>query len=64
MEFMKVSLAEIADLVQGHFVGDPDLLISDAAPFELAGEHDITVAGHAKFLKKIDLRVNDSNGGL
>lgn len=54
MEFMKVSLAEIADLVQGHFVGDPDLLISDAAPFELAGEHDITVAGHAKFLKKID----------
>jgi UDP-3-O-[3-hydroxymyristoyl] glucosamine N-acyltransferase len=51
---MKVSLAEIADLVQGHFVGDPDLMISGVASFELAGEHDITVAGNAKFLKKID----------
>ncbi len=51
---MKVSLAEIADLVQGHFTGDPDLMISGVAPFELAGEHDITVASNAKFLNKID----------
>jgi UDP-3-O-[3-hydroxymyristoyl] glucosamine N-acyltransferase len=51
---MKVSIAKIADLVQGHVVGDPDLMISGVAPFELAGEHDIAVAGNAKFLKKID----------
>jgi UDP-3-O-[3-hydroxymyristoyl] glucosamine N-acyltransferase len=51
---MKISLAEIADLVQGRFVGDPDLMIVGVAPFEQAGEHDITVAGNARFLKKID----------
>jgi UDP-3-O-[3-hydroxymyristoyl] glucosamine N-acyltransferase len=51
---MKISLSEIADLVQGRFVGDPDLMISGVAPFEQAGEHDITVAGNARFLKKID----------
>jgi UDP-3-O-[3-hydroxymyristoyl] glucosamine N-acyltransferase len=51
---MKISLSEIADLVQGRFVGDPDLMITGVAPFEQAGEHDITVAGNAKFLKKID----------
>jgi UDP-3-O-[3-hydroxymyristoyl] glucosamine N-acyltransferase len=54
MGFMKVSLAEIADLVQGHIVGDHGLMINGVAPFELAGEHDITVAGNAKLLKKID----------
>ena len=51
---MKISLSEIADLVQGRFVGDPDLMIAGVAPFEQAGEHDITVAGNARFLKKID----------
>jgi UDP-3-O-[3-hydroxymyristoyl] glucosamine N-acyltransferase len=51
---MKVSLTKIADLVQGHVVGDTDLMIDGVAPFELAGEHEITVAGNAKFLKKID----------
>jgi UDP-3-O-[3-hydroxymyristoyl] glucosamine N-acyltransferase len=51
---MKISLSEIADLVQGRFVGDPGLMITGVAPFEQAGEHDITVAGNAKFLKKID----------
>jgi len=51
---MKVSIAEIADLVQGRVVGDPDRMINGVAPFEQAGEHDITVAGNARFLKKIN----------
>ena len=51
---MNISLAEIADLVQGRLVGAPDLKINGVAPFELAGGQDITVAGTAKFLKKID----------
>jgi UDP-3-O-[3-hydroxymyristoyl] glucosamine N-acyltransferase len=51
---MKESISKIADLVQGRVVGDPDLMIHGVAPFEQAGQHDITVAGSAKFLKKID----------
>lgn len=54
MESMTVSIAEIADLVQGRVVGDPDLMITGVAPFEQAGAHDISVAGNAKLLKKID----------
>jgi UDP-3-O-[3-hydroxymyristoyl] glucosamine N-acyltransferase len=50
---MKISLSKIAALVQGNVIGDADKMISGAAPFELAGEDEITVAGHAKFLKKI-----------
>ena len=34
---MKVSIAKIADLVQGHVVGDPALMISGAVPFEQDG---------------------------
>jgi UDP-3-O-[3-hydroxymyristoyl] glucosamine N-acyltransferase len=52
MAFMKVTLTEIADLVRGRVVGDPDLSISGVASFEQAGEHDIAVAGNAGFLKK------------
>ena len=51
---MKESISKIAVLVQGRVVGDPDLMIHGVAPFEQAGQHDITVAGSAKFLKKID----------
>ncbi len=50
---MKVPLSKIARLVQGHVIGDSDRMIGDAAPFELAGANEITVAGSAKFLKKI-----------
>jgi UDP-3-O-[3-hydroxymyristoyl] glucosamine N-acyltransferase len=50
---MKVPLSEIARLVQGHVIGDSDRIISDAAPFEQAGATEITVAGSARFLKKI-----------
>jgi UDP-3-O-[3-hydroxymyristoyl] glucosamine N-acyltransferase len=51
---MKVCLSEIADLVQGRVVGDSDLTITGVAPFEQSGEHDITVAGNAGFLKMSD----------
>lgn len=51
---MKVSIAKITGLVQGYAVGDSAKMISGAAPFEQAGDHDITVAGNARFLKKID----------
>ena len=50
---METSLAKIADLVQGRAVGDLNLAISGVGPFERAGIHDITVAGNAKFLKKV-----------
>ena len=51
---MKVSLGKIADLVQGQTRGDPAKMIRGAAPFEQADDHEITVAGQAKYLKKID----------
>ncbi len=51
---MQVSLAQIADLVQGHVVGNSDITINGVAPFEQAAESDITVAGNAKLLKKTD----------
>ncbi len=50
---MKAPLSKIAGLVQGHIIGDPGRIISDAAPFEQAGANEITVAGSAKYLKKI-----------
>jgi UDP-3-O-[3-hydroxymyristoyl] glucosamine N-acyltransferase len=51
---MKVSLSQIAGLVQGKIFGNPEVMISRVAPFEHAGDHDITVAGNAKLVKKID----------
>ena len=51
---MKAPLSKIARLVQGSIVGDSDKLISGAAPFEQAGDHEITVAGNSKYLKRID----------
>lgn len=54
MTTMKVPLSKIARLVQGHVIGDSDRIISDAAPFEQAGAYEITVAGSARFVKKIE----------
>lgn len=54
MTTMKVPLSKIARLVQGHVIGDSDRMISDAAPFEQAGAYEITVAGSARFVKKIE----------
>ncbi len=50
---MKVPLSKIAKLVQGRVVGEPNRMIEGAAPFEQAGASKITVAGTAKFLKKM-----------
>jgi UDP-3-O-[3-hydroxymyristoyl] glucosamine N-acyltransferase len=50
---MKAPLSKIARLVQGRISGDSGILISGAAPFEQADAHEITVAGSAKFLKKM-----------
>ncbi len=51
---MAVSLSKIAEMVQGNISGDSDIMIGGAAPFESAGSREITVAGNAKFLKKMD----------
>jgi UDP-3-O-[3-hydroxymyristoyl] glucosamine N-acyltransferase len=51
---MQISLSKIAALVQGNITGDAEKMIRGAAPFELAGEDQITVAANAKFLKKIE----------
>ena len=53
MTIMSVTLSKIAVLVQGNVIGDTEKMISGAAPMEMAGEDHITVAGNAKFLKKI-----------
>ncbi len=51
---MKILLSQIAELVQGNIIGNGAEMIRSAAPFDLAGEGQITVAGSAKYLKKID----------
>jgi len=50
---MQVSLAQIAALVQGSLIGNSEAMVSGVAPFEHAGSRDVTVAGSAKFIKKI-----------
>lgn len=50
---MKISLAEIAEIVGGEITGDIHKMISGAAPFEHAGNEDITFAANVKFLKRI-----------
>jgi len=51
---MKISLSQIAALVQGNIIGRSETMICGVAPFEHAGDCDVTVAANAKFLKKID----------
>lgn len=50
---MKYPLSYIADLLEGQLRGDPDKVIKGAAPFEMAGPEEITVAGNPKFIKRI-----------
>jgi len=49
---MEITLADIADMIEGELKGDPGKIISGAAPIEVASLDDITFAGDAKFLKK------------
>jgi UDP-3-O-[3-hydroxymyristoyl] glucosamine N-acyltransferase len=51
---MIVSLAQIAEIVDGEVKGDIQKMIRGAAPFETATSDDITLAVNARFLKKID----------
>lgn len=53
-DLMKIDLAQIADEVGGHLVGDPDMTVSGVAPFEEARDSEITYAAVPKFLKRID----------
>lgn len=49
----KLSLAEVAALVDGQVVGDDSLTITRLVPFEQAGEGDITFITNPKYLKKL-----------
>ena len=56
---MEIPLAQMAQLLGGQVLGDPQKMISGAAPFDLAGPDDITVAGNARYVK----RIAQSNAG-
>ena len=51
---MELSLATIAEVVNGEIKGDKNKKICGVAPFDDASGDEITFAGNAKFLKKID----------
>ena len=51
---MELSLATIAKIVNGEIKGDRNKNIFGAAPFDDAASDEITFAGNAEFLKKID----------
>ena len=51
---MELSLARIAEVVNGEIKGDKNKNICGVAPFDDAAGDEITFAGNAKFLKKID----------
>lgn len=49
----KVSLAELAALVDGRVLGDESLEVERFAPFDVAGDGDITFITNPKYLKKL-----------
>lgn len=51
---MELKLAEIATKVNGQIKGDINKNIRGVAPFDNAGSDEITLAGNAKYLKRID----------
>lgn len=51
---MKILIKDIAKLIDGEIKGDSAKIICGAAPFENAKPDEITFAGNAKLLKKID----------
>ncbi len=51
---MEISSKTIANMLGGILRGDPEKRITGVAPFELAGDSDITLAATPKFLKKIE----------
>jgi UDP-3-O-[3-hydroxymyristoyl] glucosamine N-acyltransferase len=51
---MELTLASIAEVIEGEIRGDANVTISGAASFEDAKANEITFAGQSKFLKRID----------
>lgn len=51
---MEATLSEISGIVGGSIIGDSKMVICGATSFEDAKEYDITFAGDAWFLKKIE----------
>ena len=50
---MEKSLAELVEKIGGEIHGDPDKIIKGIAPFDEAGQEDITFADSPKILKRI-----------
>jgi len=48
-----ITLAELAELIAGDFKGDGRKIIRGAAPFDAASGDDVTLAGDARFLKRL-----------
>ncbi|MGB9499936.1 MAG: UDP-3-O-(3-hydroxymyristoyl)glucosamine N-acyltransferase [Dissulfuribacterales bacterium] len=51
---MKISLADLVKRINGEVHGDEQKVIKGIAPFDAAGEHDITFADSPKILKRIN----------
>ena len=51
---MEILLNELAAWLEGEVVGDDQMMISGAAPFESAGPEELTYAFRPAYLKKID----------
>ena len=47
-------LAELAAMVGGEVVGDPEFMVTAARPFDSADLHDITLAAGSKLLAELD----------
>jgi UDP-3-O-[3-hydroxymyristoyl] glucosamine N-acyltransferase len=50
---MGFTLTEIADAVGGEIIGDRNKVIHRPAPFEIAGQDEITFAGSSKYIKDL-----------
>lgn len=47
-------LAELAELIKADLIGEPDVYISRARPFDLAGEGDVTLAASARYAARLN----------
>lgn len=51
---MIISIGELARRIGGEVRGNPERQVSGVAPFEQAGDQDVTLAADSAFLKKLD----------
>jgi len=51
---MGIALADLVDIIGGDLAGDGQRIIRGIAPFDAAGQDDITFAENTKILKRID----------